>query len=240
MAERLRVASVNLNKRMSRQATRQKILDWLARHDVDLLITQEPWVSGNPFPEGLPGYGTLGGNDLVHAWCRVSITDARADLLGPTFLVVRARGWMIVDCYLDSSNKRAIRAGQMATMRAWLEQHGSAPLLVAGDFNLAPAPEDGLWKGAPSAWNGAVDRGELQRLLDETSMVDLGAPPTPREWTFVRSNKHGVTEFRCDLALVSRVAAGSTALRYDHGTRSGRGAFTDHSGLVIDLEAAAP
>ncbi len=39
----MRLASVNLNKRLGNPAPRATLTAWLSRHGVDMLLAQEPW-----------------------------------------------------------------------------------------------------------------------------------------------------------------------------------------------------
>lgn len=57
----------------------------------------------------------------------------------------------------------------------------------------------------------------------------------PPKWTIERETQSKKVYFRCDLALASDYIAPKLKFHYDHSTRSGKEAFTDHSALLIDV-----
>lgn len=233
----LLMAVLNTGKRLARKAGRVAFSCWVEQSRPSVVLVQEPWVAGNPQPFAPDGYVALGGNDRVQAWARTAIGATVAEVLDPCALCVVAAGWALVNVYLDHS-KPSARAKQLGTLREILASKDHEVTIVAGDFNLAPSPADGLWRGAPSTFNNSTDRGALAEFMASAALVDLGAPPMLREFTMVQKIGMHLSEFRCDLALVSAAHASSTILVYDHSTRSGPKAFTDHSALRVTLPAA--
>ena len=94
----------------------------------------------------------------------------------------------------------------------------------------------GLVNGQPSRFNSRIDLAPLARLLGETGLVDATATESP-EFTIERRRPGLLTQFRCDLVLVPDGIHPVVDVRYDHLSRTGQEAFTDHSGILIDIPA---
>ncbi|MGH8897605.1 MAG: endonuclease/exonuclease/phosphatase family protein [Egibacteraceae bacterium] len=90
-----------------------------------------------------------------------------------------------VNTYLDAY-AQATRADQLARLRRLVEAEDGRPVLVIGDFNLAPRPEDGRYDGRPSIFNAEIDRAPFGALLAETGLVDCTAEPAPIQYSFSR------------------------------------------------------
>ncbi|MFF3358149.1 methyltransferase domain-containing protein [Streptomyces sp. NPDC002917] len=117
------------------------------------------------------------------------------------------------------------------------------PLLVCGDFNLAPRPEDGLFGEETSTFTTEAERQALQQLTQVADLIDTTADEAP-VFTFERIFNGKPSRFRCDLALLSDHLTATTTVTVDASVRSGPKGFTDHSALLIDLpltlQAAEP
>jgi exonuclease III len=111
------------------------------------------------------------------------------------------------------------------------------PLIVAGDFNLAPSSDDGCFGEAPSKFTRQEEREALVDLLKSALLYDSTRCQngTRAQFTFERLRKGIASRFRCDLALISDSIRSSIAVAYDHSVRKGPCAFTDHSALIIDF-----
>ncbi|MGH3755944.1 MAG: methyltransferase domain-containing protein, partial [Pseudonocardiaceae bacterium] len=116
-----------------------------------------------------------------------------------------------------------------------VEAEDGRPVLVAGDFNLAPRPEDGRCDGLPSSFNSDVDRIPFIELLARTGLVDCTAEPAPVQYSLWRMVGGKVSEFRCDLVLLADCLRPSVRVAYDTSVRASQAGFTDHSALLIDL-----
>ncbi|MGH8901040.1 MAG: hypothetical protein ACRDYA_05005 [Egibacteraceae bacterium] len=143
--------------------------------------------------------------------------------------------WLVVlNVYLDAY-ARAARAAELVRLRRLLEAEAERPVLVIGDFNLAPRPEDGRYDGLPSSFNSDVDRTPFVELLATAGLIDCAAEPAPAQYSLSRMVRGKVSEFRCDLALLSDYLCPSVRVAYDHSVRAGDARFTDHSAVLIDL-----
>ena len=233
-SRRMQIVSINLQKRLfSRGDPVQRWLDGLA---CDLLAVQEPWGRARVQPVRLQGYRLVGGNSSICCWlasryqlpCRARLKDS----------------WECVDCqyfslynvYLPEKSKTA-RADILRDLRCDVIKRGNHPVIIVGDFNLAPEPEDGLYGDRISKWTGKAERTALKELLSEAHLIDMTSMERVgrREFTFERVRNGLKSAFRCDLALVSESVASFTAVRYDHRVRVPPMAFTDHSSTIVEI-----
>ncbi len=229
----MRVASVNLNKRIGGTTARNRLLRWLAGNDIALLLAQEPWRPAGRAPVHLDGYCAIGGTDSVFAWIHERFKAPASRQLAPHWQRIEL-GYLAVHQIYLNAHAQAARAAQLHQLQAGMRAEGDRPALVVGDFNLAPRPHDGLFDGHPSSFNSDTDRRPFQALLGACLLHDTTASDPP-EFSVVRSARGKHWEFRCDLALVSDYLAPSAPVTYDHGVRTDGTAFTDHSAVLIDL-----
>jgi SAM-dependent methyltransferase len=228
----VRLASINLNKRLGNPAARARLTLWLQQHRVDVLLAQESWKPVNRPPIDLAGFTPGGGDGNLFCW--IAERFAAPPVSRPESFVQRLEmAWLVVcNTYLDCGSTTA-RASQLGRLRKVVTAEPGRPTLACGDFNLAPRPVDGLSNGRPSTFNSATDRAPLAELLAEAGLVDATASDPP-EFTIERQQSGGPSQFRCDLTLASDHLLPAVAVRYDHATRTGEHAFTDHSGILID------
>ncbi len=234
----MRVASVNLNKRIGGTTARNRLLRWLAGNDIALLLAQEPWRPAGRAPVHLDGYCAIGGTDSVFAWIHERFKAPASRQLAPHWQRIEL-GYLAVHQIYLNAHAQAARAAQLHQLQAGMRAEGDRPALVVGDFNLAPRPHDGLFDGHPSSFNSDTDRRPFQALLGACLLHDTTASDPP-EFSVVRSARGKHWEFRCDLALVSDYLAPSAPVTYDHGVRTDGTAFTDHSAVLIDLPVSPP
>jgi exodeoxyribonuclease-3 len=139
-------------------------------------------------------------------------------------------------------------AGKLAwfeRLRRWLDETASPdePLVIGGDFNIAPAPDD-VWDEA--AVHGAThvspqERAAFRRLLD-WGLVDayrLMRPEPGRYtwWDYRAGMFHKNYGMRIDHLLVTTpVAARVLAADIDREARKGIPVPSDHAPLFIDLD----
>ncbi len=229
----MRLASINLNKRLGNPAVRGKLAGWLQEWRVDVLIAQEPWKPPGRDPLSVTGFRHVSGDSRLSAWiaeCWETPPSSR-----PLCFAQRIElSWLVVlNVYLDAY-AGAIRSAQLAELADILAVEDGRPVITVGDFNLAPRPADGLNDGQPSSFNNATDRLPFQRLMDAAGLADATADMPP-QFTVVRQRSGKLTQFRCDLALIPRHLASGVVVAYDHRTRDRVTGFTDHSAVLIDL-----
>ena len=132
-----------------------------------------------------------------------------------------------------------------ARLAGWLEraQTPSDPLVLAGDFNVAPSDAD-VWD--PSACHGGThvsveERAALQRLHD-WGLVDAyrlqHAEPERYSWWDYRAGMfHKNFGMRIDHCLVTQpLAARLKWAEIDREARKGKPIPSDHAPVVIDLD----
>ncbi len=229
----MRLASVNLNKRLGNPAARAKLTAWLHHHHVDVLVTQEPWKPVNRTAINLAGYRSVDGDGDLFCWSAERFTIPPVSR--PDKFVQRLElGWLAVyNTYLDCGSTTS-RRRQLCRFQEIIAAENGRPILSCGDFNLAPRPVDGLNNGRPSNFNSATDRKPFADLLIYGGLVDATAAEPP-QFTIERQQSRLRSRFRCDLALVPDYLLPMVNVRYNHSTRAGEQAFTDHSGILIDV-----
>ncbi|MGW1641477.1 methyltransferase domain-containing protein [Streptomyces lavendulae] len=230
------LVSINLNKRLGANGPRARFAAWLRTHDVAVIVAQEPYKPADRRPPLLPGYVFAGGDGHLATWVREDIATPAVST--PTAWAQRVElGWLtVVQVHLDAytSAVRTAQLGELATLAA---AEGGRPLLICGDFNLAPRPEDGLYDGEVSSFTTGTERKALRHLLQSVGLVDTTSADG-REgvgFTFERLFTGKLSRFRCDLALLSDHLAHGVAVITRHDVRTGPEAFTDHSAVLLDL-----
>jgi hypothetical protein len=236
------LASVNLNKRLGAAGARSNLAAWLREHGVRAVLAQEPFKPADRTPPALGGFTFAGGDGHLAVW--ISEDLAPPAISSPRTWVQRIElEWLVVlqvhlDAYTGTS--RAAQLGELAVMAA---AEDGRPLLICGDFNLAPRPEDGLFGEETSTFTTDAERQILRQLMGSSGLVDTTADAVP-VFTLERVFSGKPSRFRCDLALLSDHLTATTTVTSDAAVRSGPKAFTDHSALLIDLpvtcQAAEP
>lgn len=229
----MRLASINLNKRLGNPAARAKLTAWLHHHHVDVLVTQEPWKPVNRTAVNLVGYKPVGGDGDLSCWSAERFTippSSRPD----SFVQRLELGWLVVyNTYLDCGSTTS-RRHQLYRFQEIIAVENGRPIIACGDFNLAPRPVDGLHNGRPSNFNSATDRKPFTELLVDGGLIDATAAEPP-QFTIERQQSGRHSQFRCDLALVPDYLLPTVNVQYNHPTRASEQAFTDHSAILIDV-----
>jgi Methyltransferase domain/Endonuclease/Exonuclease/phosphatase family len=228
------LACVNLNKRMTNEHARGRLGRWLAQKRVQVLMAQEPLRGVKKPNNNLIDWNPIGGNEKVFAWINSQLEHPKQDSIGEFWQRIELGYFAVYNVYLDAYSQSA-RATQLQRLIKPLTNESDRPLLIVGDFNIAPAPEDGRSGGVISTFNSEVDREPLRHLLKLARLADLRDSSESRQWTIERDLPQGLVQFRCDLALASDYISHELSIRYDHSTRSGPGSFTDHSALLVEL-----
>lgn len=175
----------------------------------------------------------------MFAWVHSGLRPPKHKLLQPFWQRLEVGYLVVYNVYLDAYDQ-VTRAAQLDLLRKGALAEGDQPTLVLGDFNIAPTPTEGLFDRYPSRFNSETDRVPLRELLDSSHLIDLGATAHPLEWTIERERRGKRVQFRCDLALASDYLALDLKLNYDHSSRVGPDAFTDHSALLISAPVTIP
>ncbi len=231
----MRLASINLNKRLGNPAARAKLTVWLHHHHVDVLLAQEPWKPVNRTAINLVGYRPVGGDGDLFCWVAERFTIPPVSR--PDSFVQRLElGWLTVyNTYLDCGSTTS-RRRQLYRFQEVIAVENGRPILACGDFNLAPRPVDGLNNGRPSNFNSVTDRKPFAELLVNGGLIDATAAEPP-QFTIERQRSGLHSWFRCDLALVPDYLLPMVNVQYNHSTRASMHEFTDHSGILIDVPA---
>jgi len=230
----IRIASINLRKGIRNAIRRERFSRWLATTGVDVVLTQEPSVLEAHRWPALPGYTLIHGSSRVGAWVRSGLRPP--PLSTSTDFAQRLDfGYASVyNVYLDAYLQTA-RAGQLHNLAKLLTEEDQRPLILLGDFNLAPSPRDGMAGKRESTFNSDIDRLPLAALMQRQQLVDALRSAAEPEFTIERELRGTLVRFRCDLALVSDSWAANIRCRYDHSVRSGEHSFTDHSAIIVDV-----
>lgn len=231
----MRVVSVNLNKRLGNTSARQRFCDWLKLQNADIVLAQEPVRKGASLDGiDIPDYQLINGNDQVAVWVHVGLDIPELTQPLPFCQKLKIDYLAVYNCYFDAY-KQTVRVQQLENLRSIVGGSAESSVLIVGDFNLAPNPEDGIFGESLSTFNSQVDRQPLSNLMSDAQLMDVQDSLAEEKFTVVRRMGEKDIKFRCDLALISRHIAPQTKVIYDHSTRVGEKAFTDHSALIIDV-----
>jgi exodeoxyribonuclease-3 len=258
----LRIVTWNVN---SLRARLPRVLELLAEHRPDVALLQETKTT----PDGFPideleqaGYGAVhnsagqwagvallarSGLELADPvlglegdpvpgearWCEATVDGIRcASVYVPNGRSPDSPEFPRKLAFLDALERR------VATLSA-------APLVVAGDFNIAPADRD-VYDPAAFASSTHVTPQERERLaaiLDD-GLVDAYRELHPDEvqytwWDYRAGNFHKGLGLRIDLALLSRDLAGELSeCGIDRDYRKGSKP-SDHAPLLVALKGEA-
>lgn len=254
----MRVATWNVN---SLNARLPRMTEWIGMHEPDILCLQETKQADAAFPEA--ELAELGYESAHHGdgrWNGVAILSrvglneptrgfgSPEDGLGCRLIGAECGGIRVYSVYVP--NGRAVGTehyvdkltwlGRLADHLAGLHQPGD-PVMVAGDFNVAPDDRD-VWD--PAAFVGAThvsdpERAALHRLFD-WGLEDVFRRHQPEGgvfswWDYRAGDFHQGRGMRIDLVLMTRtLAERSTSARIDRDARKGKKP-SDHAPVVVDL-----
>ncbi|MGA6160848.1 methyltransferase domain-containing protein [Stenotrophomonas sp. NPDC087984] len=229
----MQLACANLNKRLGTTSARSRLTTWLRENRVQAMFAQEPFTPADRVPPVLPGFAFAGGDGSLAVW--ISEDLALPHVTSPKPWLQRTEmDWLAVyQVHLDAYTAAA-RAAQLSELAELAAAEDNRPLLICGDFNLAPRAEDGLFGEQSSTFTTAAERSCLQRLMQTAGLTDTTAHHRP-VFTFERLISGQTSRFRCDLALLSDHLTAATTVTADASVRTGPEAFTDHSALLIDV-----
>lgn len=252
------VATWNVN---SLRARLDHLRTWLADRPLDVVALQETKVRDADFPLAdlaAMGYQTLFAGQKSYNGVAI-LSKEPAELVAtdiPGFpdpqrrvLAARVCGFTLVDLYVP--NGSAVGTDKYAYKLAWLDALGDwlagliaagEPLMVVGDFNIAPDDRD---VHDPEAWRGKIlcsdeERARLNRLFT-LGLTDVfrrfEQPPQTYSWWDYRAGGFRRNEgLRIDLVLASpALAARCAACTVDIGPRRWEKP-SDHAPVVVELD----
>ncbi|MBT5137936.1 MAG: exodeoxyribonuclease III [Acidimicrobiaceae bacterium] len=256
----MRVATWNINSIRTRVG---QVVAWGVEHDADVLLLQETKCGDSDFPfNEFSDAGYEVAHHGVNHWNGVAIasrrglTNVKRGFAGPSappFDEPRLISAEVDDIRLWSiyvPNGRELDDPHYLYKLSWLERlrgdllHLYAtgqPMIVAGDFNVAPTDLDIYM---PSRWKRRTHASAPERAGID-ALVDLGLRDVTREhlpgpgvytWWNYRADQfdkdHGL---RLDLALCSDAVADRVETVWIDRVIRGAERPSDHAPLVIDL-----
>ena len=241
----MKLATWNVN---SVRARLPRVLAWLDASAPDVLCLQETKVEDAAFPTdefmargyrvALFGQRTYNGVAIVSRSEALDVTrglagateDPQARLIAATIEGVRVLSAYFPNGEAVGSPKFAYKLEWMTRLRTRLleELHVDRPLVLCGDFNVAPAPED---VHDPAAWDGHVlftaEERDALATIRATGLVDLLRqlnPDTPcfTWWDYRQLAFPKNRGLRIDHVFVTpTLAARATAAGVDRNARKG-------------------
>lgn len=204
----MRVATWNVN---SIRARAERVVDWMARAEIDVLAMQETKCSDEQFP-AMTFLGA--GYEVVHCghdqWngvaiaSRVGIDDVQAGFEGQPHwgdgdraearaLGATCGGVRVWSLYIPNGRtvadphyryKLEWLAALHTTAQSWLAEDPAAQIALTGDWNIAPRDED-VWDMAVFAHSTHVTAPEREAFAAiEACYGDVVRPFTPGEFTY--------------------------------------------------------
>ncbi len=261
----MRIATWNVNSLRARVG---RVEEWLGYARPDILCLQETKLADAAFPAlafGALGYESAhwgqGQWNGVAILSRIGIADVSAgfDLsaasTGPDDATGEARvlwatcgGVRVGSVYVP--NGRMVGTSHYEAKLHWLEclrrqlaeRDPAEPLVVCGDFNVAPDDRD-VWD--PTKLHGATHvsppEREALRALAEWGLVDAFRRRYSQDrlyswWDYRAGDFHQHRGLRIDLVLATATLAETTSFALiDRNARKGK-APSDHAPLLVDFE----
>jgi len=259
--QRVRLVTWNVNSVKQRLP---RLLPWLDERRPDVLCLQETKCPDGSFPVdevGELGYTVASHSDGrwngVAVLSRIGLTDVVVGFPGePGFPAPEARaisatcgGLRVWSVYVP--NGRSLDSPHYEYKLAWLaalreairdDLRSGSPLVVCGDFNVAPTDAD-VWDPALFVGSTHVTDAERRALaaLRELGLHDV--VPTPMKgphpftyWDYRAGMFHQNKGMRIDLVYATEpVAAGVRSAYVDREARKGKGP-SDHAPIVVDTD----
>ena len=258
----MRIATWNVNSLKARQ---DRVEEWLAYAKPDVVCLQETKLSDKAFPH--LSFQALGYDSVHHGqgqWngvailSRVGISDPSNgfddDHVDPyegdaRVLAATCDGVRVVNVYVPNGREVGTEFYErklewLSTMYDWIDATftPSDPVVVLGDFNVAPEDRD-VWD--PKAFVGATHVTEPERKavtrLQEWGFEDAFRKVYPDDaklysyWDYRAGDFHQHRGMRIDLVLATKpVADRVTWAAVDRNARKGTGP-SDHAPVIVDL-----
>ena len=255
----MRFATWNVN---SVKARLPRLLEWLDTAKPDVLLLQETKVAQDGFPAAEVrslGYDTAeygqGRWNGVAVLSRVGLDrvtrgfDGMPGYPGPEARVIGATcgGVRFISVYVPNGRTPEdphyqYKLNWLAALRTALAAEVAAgPLVVAGDFNVAPTDDD-VWDPAVFAGSTHVTPPEREALaaIEGLGFEDVVGRPMKGDrpftyWDYRAGMFHLNKGMRIDLVLATAdVAARVSDAVIDREARKGKGP-SDHAPIVVDL-----
>ena len=253
----MRLATWNVNSLTARW---ERVAGWIEEHAPDVLCMQETKQDDARFP--YQGFKELGYEAVHHGegrWNGVAIASRVGhagvrkgfgtveDEVGARFLGANVAGIEVMSCYVP--NGRALDDPFYAKKLAWLDRLavvvgalGGRPLIVAGDFNVAPADLD-VWDPAALEGQTHVSVAERERIgallalgLTDAIRARRGDEQVFTWWDYRMGAFHRGWGLRIDLVLCSQAIADALLDAFvDRQARKGTKP-SDHAPVVIDFD----
>jgi exodeoxyribonuclease III len=252
------LATWNINSIRARQ---DRLLAWLAARAPDVVCLQETKVEDSGFPvEAIRGAGyevVFHGARTYNGVAILSRTGATDVLKGfgdggddeqPRFLAARVAGIRVIDVYVPNGQSPGAPAYTfklewLARLRKWLDTHVAPdePVLLCGDFNVAPEPRD--------VWSTDAMEGQIHFTLPEREAIEQvrahGLVDLLRQhhqeaglfswWDYRQLSFPKGRGLRIDLMFgTPSLAARCTDCVIDRNERKGKGA-SDHAPVVATV-----
>ena len=259
----MRLATWNVN---SVNARLPRLLDWLAATAPDVVCLQETKCPADAFPAdevGALGYRVAAHGDGrwngVALLSKVGLDDVRRGFPGePGFPQPEARaiaascaGIRFVSVYVPNGRTPddphyAYKLSWLAALRsALVDDVAAGPVVVAGDFNVAPDDTD-VWDPARFIGSTHVTAPERDALaaIRTVGLRDVVARPLKGDraytyWDYRAGMFHQNKGMRIDLVYASATVADAVRDAYvDREARKGKGP-SDHAPIVVDLDLPA-
>jgi exodeoxyribonuclease-3 len=259
----MRLATWNVN---SVNARLPRLLDWLAGTAPDVVCLQETKCPADAFPAdevGELGYQVAAHGDGrwngVALLSKVGLDDVRRGFPGePGFPEPEARaiaascaGIRFVSVYVPNGRTPddphyAYKLSWLAALRsALVDDVAAGPVVVAGDFNVAPDDTD-VWDPALFVGSTHVTAPERDALaaIRAVGLRDVVARPLKGDraytyWDYRAGMFHQNKGMRIDLVYASATVADAVRDAYvDREARKGKGP-SDHAPIVVDLDLPA-
>lgn len=262
--DRMKIVTWNVNSLRTRLVRTRALLE---RHRPDVLCLQETKVADEEFPaaefEALGYSAAIYGQKTyngVAILSRESLAEVRRGFPGDPapeearVIAGEVGGLRVLNLYVVNgqavgSPKYQLKLAWLDALISWLAAERAAaetPLLVVGDFNIAPEDRD---VHDPERWRGEVlcsepERERLQALFD-LGISDLlrrvtGEGGLYTWWDYRAGAFHRGWGLRIDLALGSAaVAARCREVTIDRAERkisTGEGKPSDHAPVIVTLE----
>jgi exodeoxyribonuclease-3 len=252
------VATWNIN---SLNIRKERLLAWLADRRPDIVCLQELKGVDESFPydeirqagyqAAVYGQRTYNGVAIlareepveVERGFADGIEDGQSRLISATLAGVR-----IISAYIPNggevgSEKYEYKKEWLGRLKHYIDRHGlvSRPMLLCGDFNIAPAPHD---VARPDEWEGTVLFNEEMRKMFQ-SILGMGLVDTFRLhqpegnfnswWDYRQLGFPKNNGLRIDHILASpSMAQRCTAARIDREARKGKKP-SDHAPVLAEF-----
>jgi exodeoxyribonuclease-3 len=258
----VRLVTWNVN---SLKARLTRVEEWLTTVRPDVVCLQETKLADGAFPglafsalgyevahhgegrwNGVAIASRVGIDDVAEGFCDDEPPDPEARVLWATCGGVRVGTVYVPNGRAVGSDHYEYKLRWLARLRACLTgRHDPAePLVVCGDFNIAPDDRDVY---DPEAFAGDTHVTEPERAA-LASLLDWGLVDVFRQhyqvgglfswWDYRAGNFHKGKGMRIDLVLATKeLADRSTAVLIDRNARKGK-APSDHAPVVVDFAGA--